>query len=139
MKVRWKRLRHILSLLLVFHIFFFEACFWILLDTRKRHAFCLPKSFQFNNCAAAILVLCPVISRTAVSCFHGLSVRFERERSFPFLGTYLFSVCFEAIDRFLRGSFGGLVKRLRPTSPLEVRVCMLKVLHVSYALFQVGN
>jgi hypothetical protein len=45
-------------------------------------------------------VVYPVISCTAVSCFHGLSVRFELKRSFPFLGTNLFSVCCEAIDRF---------------------------------------
>jgi len=36
---------------------------------------------------------------------------------------------------YLGESFGDLVSRLLPTSPLEVRLCMLKVLHVSYALF----
>jgi len=37
---------------------FFLACYWILPDTRKSNALCLPKSFQFSKCAAAILVLC---------------------------------------------------------------------------------
>jgi hypothetical protein len=51
-------------------------------------------------CSSDSRVVYPVISRTAVSCFHGLSVRFELKKSFSILGTNLFSVCREAIDRF---------------------------------------
>jgi len=51
-------------------------------------------------CSSDFHVVYPAISRTAVSCFRGLTVRFELKKSFPILGTNLFSVCCEAIDRF---------------------------------------
>lgn len=83
---------------------------------------------RFSCCVSSNFTYCCQLFSWCISTFRAWK-KFSLSRD-----VFVFSLLWSRW-LYLGGSFGDLVSRLRPSWPLEVRLCMLKVLHASYALF----